>query len=137
MMSSLEMLPRIGATPNCIPPRIGTLTCHSFSHGSTCGLISIQFITVSFLFLPMSDSTSPAETSLTLSFFLHCHSRSVFPRVDMSHHSAMQKILIQTCAEFDITYKVGHPLTIYKEMVHSFTTPQSLFQEISVYSGGL
>jgi hypothetical protein len=85
----------------------------------------------------MSDSTSPAEISLTLSFFIHCHSRSVFPRVDFSHHSAIQKILIQTCAEFDISYKVGNPVTIYKEMIHSFATPQSIFQEISVYSGGL
>jgi hypothetical protein len=45
--------------------------------------------------------------------------------------------MIQTCAEFDITYKVGNPLTIYKEMIHSFATPRALFQEISVYSGGV
>jgi hypothetical protein len=61
----------------------------------------------------------------------------VFPRVDFSHHPAIQGILIQTCAEFDIKYSVGTALSVYKEMIISFATPQSLMQEIMVYAGGV
>lgn len=61
----------------------------------------------------------------------------MFPRIDFSHHPAIQQILMETCAEFNIKYTIGTASSIYKEMIHSFTTPQSLLQEISVYAGGI
>lgn len=61
----------------------------------------------------------------------------LFPKTDMSHHPAIQRILVDTCREFGIKYVTGHPLTIYLEMVRSFSTPLSLFQSARVYGGGL
>ncbi|KAL7527085.1 hypothetical protein ACHAWF_002033 [Thalassiosira exigua] len=59
----------------------------------------------------------------------------LFPLVDMSHHPAIQKILIETCREFDVKYVAGNPVEIYKQMVRSFASPAALMQEISVYNG--
>jgi len=61
----------------------------------------------------------------------------LFPLTDFSHHSAIQAILMKTCQEFEINYSAGNPLTIYKEMVRSFSSPRSLMQEVLVYAGGL
>lgn len=61
----------------------------------------------------------------------------MFPRIDFSHHPAIQQILIETCKEFNVDYIAGSPLQIYKEMIHTFATPQALFQEVLVYSGGI
>lgn len=61
----------------------------------------------------------------------------MFPRIDFSHHPQIQSILMETCAEFGINYRAGKAVDIYKEMLHSFSTPLSLMQEVIVYSGGL
>lgn len=62
----------------------------------------------------------------------------MFPKIDFSHHPAIQKILIQTCNEFDIDYNFDYsPITIYKQMIKSFASPRSLMQEIMVYAGGI
>ena len=57
----------------------------------------------------------------------------LFPLLDFSHHPAAQRLLLQTCKEFGVRYVASSPLQIYKEMVHSFRTPQSLYKEIAVY----
>merc|ERR1719473_2627630 len=50
----------------------------------------------------------------------------LFPKLDFSHHPAAQRILLQTCAEFNVKYEAAKSaFTIYKEMIHSFATPQS------------
>ena len=62
----------------------------------------------------------------------------LFPKLDMSHHPAAQQIIIETAKEFGVTYVAPRtPWTIYCEMVHSFSTPRSLFESIMVYGGGL
>lgn len=61
----------------------------------------------------------------------------LFPLVDFSHHPAIQRILIETCKEFNIDYVVASPVDIYLQMVHSFSSPSSLMQEILVYGGGI
>jgi len=55
----------------------------------------------------------------------------------MSHHPAIQRILIDTCEEFGIDYVVQSPVTIYLQMIRSFSSPRSLFQDIMVYGGGI
>ena len=57
----------------------------------------------------------------------------LFPLLDFSHHPAAQRLLLQTCREFGVRYVAGTPLQIYREMVRSFRTPQSLYKEIAVY----
>lgn len=61
----------------------------------------------------------------------------LFPRIDFSHHHAIQSILMKTCDEFGVKYNAGRAADIYKEMIHSFSTPLSLMQEIIVNAGGL
>jgi len=61
----------------------------------------------------------------------------MFPKVDFSHHRAIQGILVETCREFGVEYFTGSPVQIYLEMVRSFASPSSLMQEIMVYGGGL
>lgn len=61
----------------------------------------------------------------------------LFPLIDFSHHPAIQRILIETCKEFNIDYVVASPVDIYLQMVHSFSSPSSLMQEILVYGGGI
>ena len=76
---------------------------------------------------------------LSASVFLWLNYHTVhhlLPRVDASHHPAIQQILIDTCKEFGITYKTGTFRSIYKEMVQSFASPRSLFQEVLVYGAG-
>lgn len=58
----------------------------------------------------------------------------LFPRLDFSHHPAAQRILLETCQEHGVKYTTAHSFfKVYKEMVHSFQTPQSLYKEIMVY----
>lgn len=61
----------------------------------------------------------------------------LFPHVDMSRHPAIQKILIETCKEFDIPYVTSSPIKIYLEMVRSFGSPYSLSQQIVTYAGAI
>ena len=55
----------------------------------------------------------------------------------MSHHPAIQQILMDTCKEYNVEYIALSPIQIWKEMIHNFGTPKSLFEEIVIYSGGL
>ena len=41
----------------------------------------------------------------------------LFPRVDFSHHPAIQQILVKTCKDFKIKYKHGSLFTLWLEMV--------------------
>lgn len=60
----------------------------------------------------------------------------LFPKLDFSHHPAAQKIILEACQQHGVHYVAADsPWTIYKQMVHSFATPQSLFQSILVYGG--
>lgn len=62
----------------------------------------------------------------------------LFPRLDFSHHYHAQQILMRTCAEMGVKYVAADsPWTIYKEMIHSFKHPRSLYKEIMVYGGGM
>jgi len=62
----------------------------------------------------------------------------LFPRLDFSHHPAAQAIVMSTCREFGIKYEAAEsPVRIYKEMIHSFASPRSLYKSIMVYGGGL
>merc|ERR1711920_1169617 len=56
----------------------------------------------------------------------------LFPPVDFSHHAAIQGILMRTCEEFGVNYRAGEVVTLYREMVRSFTSPLSLMQEVVV-----
>ena len=59
-----------------------------------------------------------------------------FPRLDFSHHPAAQRIIMETCKEFNVQYVAADsPVTIYREMIHSFRTPRSLYQSIMLYGG--
>ena len=62
----------------------------------------------------------------------------LFPRVDFSHHPALQGILMETCTEFGIEYSVTlSAAEIYGQMLRTFATPTSLLQEIMVYGGDI
>jgi len=61
----------------------------------------------------------------------------MFPKLDMSHHHAAQKILMETCAEHGVHYQASHACTIYKEMIHGIQTPLSLCRTILIYGGTL
>ena len=53
-------------------------------------------------------------------------------------HPAAQMILLETCKEFGVRYEAaGSAWSVYKEMIHSFANPRSLYKEILVYGGGL
>jgi len=88
---------------------------------------------------------SSADWGVQLSFWsawrylwLNYHTvHHLFPRIDFSHHPDIQSILMRTCDEFGVKYRAGKFTDIYREMIHSFSTPQSLMQEVIVYSGGL
>jgi len=58
----------------------------------------------------------------------------LFPKIDFSHHPAIQKILIQTCKDFTVDYHSSSPIQIYKQMIRSFATPLALMEEITVYA---
>ena len=75
-----------------------------------------------------------ASVFLWLNFHTVHH---LFPRVDFSHHPAIQTIMVRTCAEHGVQYIAGSFFGIYRQMISSFTSPRSLFQQILVYSGGL
>ena len=48
----------------------------------------------------------------------------------------LHKILMRTCAEMGVKYVAADsPVTIYKEMIQSFTTPRSLYKSIMLYGG--
>ncbi|CAM9375781.1 unnamed protein product [Chrysoparadoxa australica] len=76
----------------------------------------------------------PAMVYLWLNYHTVHH---LFPRIDMSHHRGIQRILMETCREHDIKYSTSDFMTIYCEMVNSFATPHSLFKEIFVHAGGI
>ena len=89
---------------------------------------------------------SSADWGVQLSFrrawiylWLNYHTvHHLFPRLDFSHHHAAQAILMATCAEMGVKYVAADsPLTIYKEMVHSFKEPRSLYKSIMVYGGDM
>ena len=88
---------------------------------------------------------SSADWGVNMSFlqaivylWLNYHTvHHLFPRTDFSHHPAIQKILIRTCKEHGIKYATGSFMSIYREMVTSFTTPRSLYETITVYGGGV
>ena len=74
----------------------------------------------------------------SLYLWLNFHTlHHLFPLLDFSHHPAAQRLLLQTCEEFGVRYVAGTGVRsaaqIYREMVRSFRTPQSLYKEISVY----
>jgi len=72
----------------------------------------------------------------SLYLWLNFHTiHHLFPRLDFSHHPAAQKLLLETCAEFNVKYVAGSAVSTYREMIHSFRTPQSLYKEIMVYGG--
>ena len=77
-----------------------------------------------------------SEMSLVY-FLLLPLSFAVFPRIDFSHHPAIQQILFKTCEEFGVEYVAGSWWKIYKEMIVSFRNPQSLMQEIVAQAGGV
>jgi fatty acid desaturase len=88
---------------------------------------------------------SSADWGVHLSFnsawiylWLNYHTvHHLFPRIDFSHHAKIQAILMETVKEFDIEYYAGNARDIYRQMLHSFSTPQSLMSEILVYGGGI
>ena len=44
---------------------------------------------------------------------------------------------MQACAEFNVKYVApDSPFKLWKEMVYSFATPQSLYQTVLVYGQG-
>ena len=62
----------------------------------------------------------------------------LFPKLDFSHHHAAQQIIMTTCAEHGVRYVAADsPVTIYREMINSFSSPRSLAKSILVYGGGL
>lgn len=76
--------------------------------------------------------------SAGLFLWLNYHTvHHLFPLTDFSHHPAIQRILIETCKEFELDYIVKSPLEIYIQMVRTFASPTSLMQEIMVYGGNI
>jgi len=62
----------------------------------------------------------------------------LFPRLDFAHHPAAQAILMRTCQEHHVKYVAADsPVEIYRQMVRSFATPQSLYKALMVYTGDL
>jgi len=51
----------------------------------------------------------------------------------MSKHPGMQKILIETCKEFDVKYEINDFCTMYKEMAYSFSYPRHLGADVPDY----
>ena len=89
---------------------------------------------------------SSADWGVQLSFerawiylWLNYHTvHHLFPRLDFSHHPAAQAILMKTCAEMGVEYVAAESaLKIWKEMIHSFASPRSLYKSIMVYGGEL
>lgn len=75
-----------------------------------------------------------AMSLLLLNFHTVHH---LFPKVDFCHHPAISQILTETCKEFDIPYRNGSPVKIYKEMIKNFATQTSSVKEVLVYAGGV
>lgn len=92
----------------------------------------------------IAQINSSADWAVTSSFlsagrylWLNYHTvHHLFPLVDFSHHPALQHIVAQTCAEFDVFYRTGTATDIYCEMVKSFAHPRALMQEVLTYAGG-
>lgn len=68
--------------------------------------------------------------SSSVFLWLNTHTvHHLFPRIDISHHSALQDILRRTCEEFAVDYE-DLPITkAYSEMMHCFRFPISLNEE--------
>ena len=73
-----------------------------------------------------------------LHLFLNRHTvHHLFPRVDVSHHGALQRILEATAAERGVAYRAGLSWReVHREMVASFAAPRSFMKEILVHGGG-
>ena len=70
--------------------------------------------------------------------YLNYHTvHHLFPRVDACHFSDIHQILLQTCKEFDVPYYDRDFFTVYKGIFKSLSTPQSFYEQIKVYGGGL
>jgi len=57
----------------------------------------------------------------------------LFPHIDMSHHPAIQQIMLKTAKEFKIKYECGTPLNMWWDMTQSFHSPRHLGNEIIDY----
>jgi len=58
----------------------------------------------------------------------------LFPLIDISHQPSIQKILVETCNEFDIEYESKSSLwDLLPEMITSFSAPSFLNEEILIY----
>jgi len=64
----------------------------------------------------------------------HCV-HHLFPLIDICHHKEVQIIVMQACKDHDIYYETGTFWNIYWQMVRSFSTPLSLWNEINSYNG--
>lgn len=64
----------------------------------------------------------------------HCV-HHLFPLVDQTHHAEIQLILIDECKRHGLHYEAGSFWNIYGQMVRSFGTPLSLWEEINTYNG--
>ena len=64
----------------------------------------------------------------------HCV-HHLFPLIDQCHHKQVQVILMQACKDHGLEYETSTFWDIYKQMVHSFSTPLSLWKEINSYNG--
>ena len=83
---------------------------------------------------------APPHSPLTARHAISCASQvhHLFPKLDFSHHPAAQRIVMQTCREHGVKYVAADsPAQIYREMVQSFATPQSLCKAILVYGGDI
>ena len=56
----------------------------------------------------------------------------LFPHTDMSKHPGIQRVLVQVCKEFGITYCRGKPLhVLYLQMLETFRTPRDLLNAMA------
>jgi fatty acid desaturase len=59
----------------------------------------------------------------------------LFPLIDFSHHRDVQAIIMETCRDHGLTYEAGDFFELYRQMIHSFSTPSSLLMTINAYNG--
>lgn len=60
----------------------------------------------------------------------------LFPHTDMSKHPGIQRVVLDTCAEFGIPFSHHSFPQMYWEMLQTFVSPRALGKEIVLYSGG-
>jgi len=84
---------------------------------------------------------SSADIDVGLSFhqsirylWLNYHTvHHLFPHTDMSHHPAIQQLMLETAKEYKIKYECGTFWSMWWQMVQSFRNPRHLGQEIFNY----